>query len=147
MTDLTSIGTLFAFVLVSAGVLMLPKLPADSKRSFRLPYFNGKFIVPLLFLLFVYFFRGRVSQTFTNISDNSLQDILFLVFVLVAAFISILTFIKNFSLIPILGVLFCSYLLIEIPAISWIWFFVWMALGLIIYFMYGYRKSKLREEM
>src|SRR5688572_7814305 len=147
MTDLTSIGTLFAFVLVSAGVLMLPKLPADSNRSFRLPYFNGKFIVPLLFLLFVYFFRGRVSQTFTNISDNSLQDILFLVFVLVAGFISILTFLKNFSLIPILGVLFCSYLLIEIPAISWIWFFVWMALGLIIYFMYGYRKSKLRGEI
>ena len=90
-------------------------------------------------------FSDRVRQTFTNLADDSLQDILFLVFVVVAAIISILTFIKNFSLIPILGVLFCSYLLIEIPAISWIWFFVWMALGLIIYFMYGYRKSKLRE--
>ena len=75
-----------------------------------------------------------------------MQDIFFLVFVVVAAIISVLTFIKNFSLIPILGVLFCSYLLIEIPAISWIWFFVWMALGLIIYFMYGYRKSKLRAD-
>ena len=147
MTDLTSIGTLFAFVLVSAGVLMLPKIPANIKRSFRLPYFNGKFVVPVLYILFVYFFNDRVRQTFINLADDSLQDILFLVFVVVAAIISILTFVKNFSLIPILGVLFCSYLLIEIPAISWIWFFVWMALGLIIYFMYGYRKSKLRGEM
>jgi basic amino acid/polyamine antiporter, APA family len=146
MTDLTSIGTLFAFVLVSAGVLMLPKLPPDSRRSFRLPYFNGKFIVPVLYILFVYFFRERVSQTFTNIANDSLQDLLFLAFIVLAGVISIMTFIKNFSIIPILGVLFCSYLLIEIPAISWIWFFVWMALGLIIYFMYGYRKSKLRNE-
>ncbi|HSB92821.1 MAG TPA: amino acid permease [Flavitalea sp.] len=146
MTDLTSIGTLFAFVLVSGGVLMLPRLPVSTRRSFRLPYFNGKFIVPLLYILFVFFFRERVRQTFINLADDSLQDILFLVFVVVAAFLSILTFIKNFSIIPILGVLFCSYLLIEIPAISWIWFFVWMALGLIIYFMYGFRKSKLRQE-
>jgi len=87
-----------------------------------------------------------VQETFAALADDSLQDILFLVFIVVAGFISVLTFIKNFSIIPILGVLFCSYLLIEIPAISWIWFFVWMALGLIIYFMYGYRKSKLRHE-
>jgi amino acid transporter len=146
MTDLTSIGTLFAFVLVSAGVLMLPRLPPTSKRSFRLPYFNGKYIVPILYLLFVYFFRVRVRETFTALADDSLQDILFLIFIVMAGIIAVLTFIKNFSIIPILGVLFCSYLLIEIPAISWIWFFVWMAFGLIIYFIYGYRKSKLRDE-
>ncbi|MCH5721264.1 hypothetical protein MKP07_36285 [Niabella hibiscisoli] len=38
------------------------------------------------------------------------------------------------------------YLLIEIPAISWFWFFIWMALGLVIYFLYGYRHSKLAGE-
>lgn len=147
MTDLTSIGTLFAFVLVSGGVLMLPRLPASAKRSFRLPYVNGQFIVPILYITFVYFSRGRIHDTFNNLGNDSLQDILFLVFIVVAAVISLLTFIKKFSLIPILGVLFCSYLLIEIPAISWIWFFVWMALGLIIYFLYGYRNSKLRGEI
>ncbi|MCH5598157.1 amino acid permease C-terminal domain-containing protein [Niabella ginsengisoli] len=35
------------------------------------------------------------------------------------------------------------YLLIEIPAVSWFWFFIWMVVGLFIYFLYGYRHSKL----
>jgi APA family basic amino acid/polyamine antiporter len=39
--------------------------------------------------------------------------------------------------------LFSAYLLVEIPAVAWRWFFVWMAIGLTIYFIYGYRKSKL----
>jgi len=147
MTDLTSIGTLFAFVLVSGGVLMLPKLPPTNKRGFRLPYVNGKIIVPLFYILFVFFFRDRVRSTFSDLSNDSLQDILFLVFIAIAGIISVLTFMKNLSLIPILGVLFCSYLLVEIPAISWIWFFVWMILGLVIYFMYGFRNSKLRVEI
>jgi hypothetical protein len=41
------------------------------------------------------------------------------------------------------GVLCCMYLMIEIPTKSWMVFFGWMAIGLIIYFLYGYRKSKL----
>jgi len=40
-------------------------------------------------------------------------------------------------------VLCCMYLMIEIPAKSWLVFFGWMAFGLLIYFLYGYRKSKL----
>lgn len=144
MTDLTSIGTLFAFVLVSAGVLMLPRLTgAEDRRSFRLPYINGKIIVPVLFGVFVYFMWGRIQTASQNLGKDSLQEILFLVYVLVGVVLSILTFIKNYSLIPIMGVLFCAYLLIEIPAVSWIWFFGWMGLGLLIYFIYGYRKSKL----
>jgi len=55
---------------------------------------------------------------------------------------AILTFIRNYSLIPVLGALCCMYLLIEIPVISWLWFFVWMGIGLLIYSMYGYRKSR-----
>gem|GEM_PF-5683233 len=41
-----------------------------------------------------------------------------------------------------MGVLTCLYLMIEIPAVSWLWFFCWMALGLIIYFLYGYRNYR-----
>jgi basic amino acid/polyamine antiporter, APA family len=37
----------------------------------------------------------------------------------------------------------CLYLMIEIPARSWIVFFCWMAFGLLIYFSYGFRKSKI----
>lgn len=144
MTDLTSIGTLFAFVIVSAGVLMLPKIEdAARKGGFKLPYINGRFIIPAFFILFVYLFKDRISNDVTNIGSSSLQEFLFLVFVVLAAVLTILTFIKSYSIIPVLGVLFCAYLLIEIPAKSWEYFFGWMAIGLAIYFSYGYRKSKL----
>ncbi|HEY0680344.1 MAG TPA: amino acid permease [Chitinophagaceae bacterium] len=146
MTDLTSIGTLFAFVLVSAGVLLLPRLEKDNdRRSFKLPYINGKLIVPALYLIFAFFSRGRIQEALQNLGTDSLQEILFLLYVLLGLILSILTFIRNYSFIPMMGVLFCAYLLIEIPAVSWLWFFGWMALGLLIYFLYGYRKSKLNQ--
>lgn len=151
MTDLTSIGTLFAFVLVSGGVLMLPKVvnlrgEANPTGKFKLPYINGKIIVPSMFLLFVFFSRHRIADDIQTIAQSGLQEVLFLVFLLIAATLSLLTFIRNYSIIPILGVLFCAYLLIEIPAISWMYFFVWMAIGLSIYFLYGRKRSKLAEE-
>lgn len=143
MTDLTSIGTLFAFVLVSGGVLMLPRISSEGRKGFRLPYINGQWIVPLLYAIFLYIFKQRIVDTLQHPGNDHLQDILFLVYVLLAFVLTVLTFIKKFSLIPILGVLFCAYLLIEIPAISWRWFFVWMSIGLAIYFLYGYRRSRL----
>jgi basic amino acid/polyamine antiporter, APA family len=150
MTDLTSIGTLFAFVLVSGGVLMLPRLSKESERlsprKFRLPYINGKFIVPLLFLLYLYFVRGELISSVGHIGSAGLQTFLFLIFVALGSVLSILTFLRNFSLIPIMGVLFCSYLLIEIPALSWLYFLGWLTVGLAIYFSYGYWKSNLSKQ-
>ena len=148
MTDLTSIGTLFAFVLVSGGVLMLPRITyvrgeTNPQGKFRLPYINGKFIVPILFLIYVYLVRDKIVANVTHLDDEGLQAILFLFFIAVGTALSTVTFLRNYSLIPIMGVLFCSYLLIEIPADSWIYFFGWLIIGLIIYFGYSYRKSKL----
>jgi basic amino acid/polyamine antiporter, APA family len=149
MTDLTSIGTLFAFVLVSGGVLMLPRITnmpgvANPQGKFRLPYINGKFIVPILFLIYLYFVRDKIAYSLLHTAEEGLQGMLFIIFIALGTVLSMLTFVRNFSLIPIMGVLFCSYLLIEIPALSWIYFFVWLAVGLAIYFSYGYWKSKLR---
>ncbi len=149
MTDLTSIGTLFAFVLVSGGVLMLPRvtnLKGDSTGKFRLPYINGRFIVPVLFAIFAILSRQRIADSLGNLSSEGLQEILFLVFILIATILSVLTFIRKYSMIPIMGVLFCAYLLIEIPAVSWMYFFAWMAIGLTIYFLYGYKKSALAPD-
>jgi len=145
VTDLTSIGTLFAFILVSGGVLFLPP-KVKEKGKFSLPYINGKFIVPILYLLFIYLFQNRIIAAFTEFHWNNHEEVLFIVFLFFALLVSVFTFLRNYSLIPIMGVLTCSYLMIEIPIVSWQWFLVWMALGLLIYFFYGYRNSKLGKE-
>ncbi len=145
VTDLTSIGTLFAFVLVSGGVLMLPRLEKKPGR-FSLPYINGKYIIPLLVALFIYLMRSRIIEAVENISSEGYQEILFLVYILLAIVMAILSFVRQFSFIPVMGVLSCAYLLIEIPAVSWKWFFVWMSVGLLIYFLYSRRHSKLNEK-
>ena len=142
VTDLTSIGTLFAFVLVSGGVLLLPPAIKEPGR-FSLPYINGRYIVPVIVALFIFSFWGRIGEAFRNIGNEGYQEVLFLLFVAMAIIIALLTFIRRYSFIPIMGVLFCLYLMVEIPANSWLVFFLWMALGLAIYFLYGYRKSKL----
>jgi amino acid transporter len=53
VTDLTSIGTLFAFVLVSGGVLILDRSEQKIERRFRVPYVNAKYIAPLLYVAVV----------------------------------------------------------------------------------------------
>lgn len=145
MTDLTSIGTLFAFVLVCAGVLLLPRLAASTKRGFSLPYLNGRYIVPILTGIFIYLVRARLVEAINHISNEGYQEILFLIYILIAIGTSVLTFVRSYSLIPVLGVLSCMYLMIEIPPVSWLWFFVWMAIGLLVYFTYSVRKSKLAK--
>ncbi len=147
VTDLTSIGTLFAFVLVSAGVLLLPRVePAPGK--FTLPYINGQWIIPVLFGLLVYLFQERILGIVDLMGSGqwsaiTLVQYLFLVYILIGFILSVMTFVRRYSLIPIMGVLSCMYLMIEIPAVSWVWFLCWMGGGLVIYFLYGYRHSRL----
>jgi len=144
VTDLCSIGTLFAFVLVCAGVLKLPlrqRQPGD--KSFYLPHINGQWIVAISLLAFMYGYKERIQNGLVNINNESHQEILFLIFIVIAIGVGTITFVKKLSLIPVLGMLFCMYLMIEIPAKSWLVFFAWMGIGLVIYLGYGRRKSKL----
>jgi amino acid transporter len=145
MTDLTSIGTLFAFVLVCSGVLYLPALNKKIPGKFSIPYLNGKIIVPLMLIGFLIMFRHRLTDAIVNLNADSHQEILFLLFIIIATIITVFTFIRNYSVIPVLGTLFCLYLMIEIPAKSWMVFFIWMGIGLSIYLFYGRRKSKLAK--
>ncbi len=144
VTDLTSIGTLFAFVLVCFGVLILPRISSVPGR-FSLPYINGKYIIPALVLLVMYAFRIRMLEAFENILAEGYQEILFLIFITISVIVSVYSFLKSYSFIPVAGALSCLYLMIEIPAISWLWFFVWMAIGLTIYFFYGRKNSRLNN--
>ncbi len=86
--DLSNIGTLFAFMVVSAGVLVLRKKQPDRPRGFRVP------LVPLL---------------------------------------------------PWLSILSCLGLMLGLPLLTWLRFFGWMAIGLGIYFLFGFRRSQLAE--
>lgn len=88
VVELTNIGTLFAFVLVSAGVIFLRRVEPDRPRPFRVP------LVPLT---------------------------------------------------PLISIAACLYLMFQLPAITWIRFFIWLAIGLVFYFLYGYRRSVLRH--
>jgi len=147
MTDLTSIGTLFAFVLVCFGVLVLPRLSPDvKKKSFQLPYINGQFIIPGIAAIFIYFGLDRISNAFAAIQTEGYQEFLYLIFVFVLIIVSILSFIRKYSVIPVVGAMCCMYLMIEIPPVSWLWFFVWMTIGLVFYSFYGRRKSLLAKE-
>lgn len=143
MTDLTSIGTLFAFVLVCSGVLVLPRIKKE-KDKFQIPYINGKWIMPALAVVFIYLFKDRLLVGFVHLRNEGYEEVLFLIFIVVLIAAAILSFTKNYSLIPVLGALCCLYLMISIPAKSWLVFFGWMSVGLLIYFVYGKRKSKLR---
>ena len=143
VTDLTSIGTLFAFVLVCGGVLLLPREAAQSGR-FQLPYINSKWIVPIVFIAGFYFFRNDILGLFT--SKNAHENFPFFIFIILSAVLTVLAFIKNLSLIPVLGLLSCFYLMTELGYTNWIRFIVWLVIGLVIYFTYGYKNSVLGKD-
>jgi amino acid transporter len=146
MTDLTSIGTLFAFVLVCFGVLVLPRLsPKLKSKGFSLPYINGRFIIPILAAIFIYFGQGRIATAFGAIGSESYQEILYLIFVFILSIVAVFSFIRQYSVIPIVGAMCCLYLMIEIPPVSWLWFFIWMTIGLFLYSIYGRKNSLLAK--
>ncbi|MCB0771898.1 MAG: amino acid permease [Flavobacteriales bacterium] len=145
ITDLTSIGTLFAFALVCAGVLLLPpmdKLDDRGRKRFRIPYINGGYLVPLVVLAWIALDRQRLWAAFTSMHLDR-QSVLLAAFALFAVGTAVRTFKHRYSLIPCIGMLSCAYLMIEIPANSWLVFFGWMAAGLCVYFLYGRKHSKL----
>jgi basic amino acid/polyamine antiporter, APA family len=89
IVELVNIGTLFAFVLVNIGVIVLRRTRPDMPRPYRVP------LSPV---------------------------------------------------VPLLGVAFAVYLMKDLPGLTWLRFAVWLAIGLAIYWLYGYRHSRLRRE-
>lgn len=161
--DFTSIGTLFAFVLVCGGVLLIPRKQKQAGK-FSMPYINARFVYPLIVLGVIAFIAAAESGYFAELLDGSFSDyvatngaspffqtaaikISTLIFWLICLTLSVFAFLKNLSLIPLLGLTSCLYLLTGMSASNWKWFFIWFAIGLVIYLVYGYRKSKLATAM
>jgi amino acid transporter len=149
VTDLTSIGTLFAFILVCGGVLLLPPQEKDGNKRFRLPYINGQYIVPAIILIFIFIFRRELPARFSFEGgwDVWKHNIPFFFFAVAAVVFVVLSFMKKLSLIPVLGLLSCFYLMTEIGFRNWVVFTIWLMIGLVIYFGYSYRKSKLNADV
>jgi APA family basic amino acid/polyamine antiporter len=149
VTDLTSIGTLFAFVLVCGGVLLLPAREAgEDKPKFKIPYISSQFIVPVLFIVgTIIFWKNFLGLFDFSAGWGMFRDKLpFFLFVILAASLAIASFIKKLSLIPTLGLASCFYLMTELGYTNWMRFLIWLIVGLTIYFMYSRHHSKLKEE-
>lgn len=151
--DFTSIGTLFAFVLVCGGVLLMsPQSEAEmaerkANGKFRIPYINSKFIYPAILVfsagLIQYLFPTFFTGVFSFTEENVVANCSMIVFLVLCVVMAVLAFVKNLSLIPLLGLVSCCYLLTGMAPSNWKWFGLWLVIGLVFYFFYGYKKSRL----
>lgn len=143
VTDLCSIGTLFAFVLVCGGILILPRTEKNSGK-FRVPYVNGKYIIPLILIVAVIFiqlqfpgffknFFGLIDAGQPNLTKAEVfhERIPYFAFCLLVIGITVAGFIKNYSLIPVLGLISCFYLMTELGTTNWLRFIIWLIIGLV----------------
>ncbi|MBF9239043.1 amino acid permease [Hymenobacter sp. BT683] len=166
VVDLTSIGTLFAFALVCGGILIIDPY-GRSEARFKVPYINGKFLVPLLLLLGTYLiFRYNSSDNHEfwldvsgqrgwlatdavsgSITGGFAHQIPTLVFFLFCIALAVLSFRKRLSALPVLGLLINLYLMTQLGISNWTLFFVWLLIGLAVYFGYGYSNSKLNQRV
>jgi hypothetical protein len=144
--DLCSMGTLFAFVLVSGGVLKMQVTPNAPRGKFRTPYLNGKWTFPIFLsaaVLLIQKYSPETIQLWLGKDGNVLDQAPILLFWITSLVLAVLAFKHNLSLIPLLGLVFCLYMMAQIPVSSWFWFLIWLLAGLVIYFGYSYRHSKL----
>jgi len=150
VTDLASIGTLFAFVIVCGGILKLDDEKHFVEGQFKVPYYNAKYSVPGLLIAILITLQllnpGGLSNIFALHSlEDFFQRIPMFAFIIVALLLAIESFRKNLSLLPVLGLLANFYLMTELGISNWMFFFFWLAGGLIVYFLYGVKHSKLRK--
>lgn len=219
VTDLCSIGTLFAFVLVCAGVLVMQNKPDIPRGKFKTPYINAKFIMPVLIIVagilsFAYNKEASIafltnkkkindattivtSLNVKQISDikqhlittdsvnfvankndvetymSSLEETKYAalvqalpigeelkfesgfslfkhkipmwIFIFISLGLAFWAFKENLSLIPLLGLTSCLYMMAELGLSNWIGFGIWLIAGLLIYFGYSRKNSKLNK--
>jgi APA family basic amino acid/polyamine antiporter len=133
VVELSSIGTLFAFVLVCGGVLVLENSKNPPARpKFKTPYINGRYIVPVMYAMAMYWsFK------------SDWRGFLMVAFVVVTTVVTALSIVKRLSLIPVLGLLSSFFLMTQLGTTNWTRFGLWLVVGLVIYFLYSRKSSKL----
>lgn len=155
VTDLTSIGTLFAFVLVSGGILLLKtETKEERKKGFRVPYFNSRYFIPaiwfVVFVILIMFNKdGFLSFFSTNTfaSGKIIHHLLLIIYILIATVVTLFSIVRQWSAIPVIGLLINLYLMTELGITNWLRFLIWLVIGLTLYFSYGYYHSKLKKKL
>ena len=218
VTDLCSIGTLFAFVLVCAGVLVLQNKPDIPRGKFKTPYVNSKYVFPILLILgaTIAFTTNKQStmnfltnekqindpttiiksldkeQTkvvfdflktkVTDYKNDDIENVLgffhhdammyknvvdslpideslkyetgfslfkhkipMWIFIIALMLFAVWSWRQNLSLIPLLGLICCLYMMAELSIWNWIYFTCWLLIGLVIYFSFSHKNSKLNK--
>ena len=218
VTDLCSIGTLFAFVLVCAGVLVLQNKKDIPRGKFKTPYINSKYVFPLLLICGVtiaFSVKQKETMAFitnekqindpativtslnpdetkmvsqylqnqiTSYKNTDIEKVLdffykdeiaykkivdslpindatkyesgfnlfkhkipMWIFLVSLFFFAIWSWRQNLSLIPLLGLVSCLYMMAELSVWNWIYFTGWLCIGLTIYFGFSYKNSKLNQ--
>ena len=146
VTDLCSIGTLFAFMLVSAGVLMMELHPeSDGPRTFRVPYVSGRWLMPVIWGAYTAATVGTLPENHNIFAGLSIAKLPYLVFYAALTGMTVTSAVWSWSLIPVLGVLSNLYLIAGLGHHNWMRFLLWCAIGLTIYFTYGFWHSKLNR--
>jgi basic amino acid/polyamine antiporter, APA family len=144
VTDLTSIGTLFAFLIVCAGTFFMDA----SKAKFQVPYINGRWVFPVVYAALLYYLASTKSSFALTDAEGSIigEMIIFYIYICAMTTLTVLAVIHQLSLIPLLGVTTCSYLMTELGVTNWLRFGIWLLVGLAVYFLYGMKNSVLNEQ-
>jgi len=163
VTDLTSIGTLFAFVLVSGGILILDgkKTPVGNlgrhgTGKFRVPFANSRYWLPVTWLGVILIMTRLNPEDLSSLADFSRTSgasfwsvfqhkIPHYSFLIVAVVVTFLAIKQELSLIPTLGLLANFYLMSQLGITNWLRFLIWLVIGLALYFVYGSAHSRLKE--
>lgn len=215
VVDACSIGTLFAFVLVCAAVIRMDSDPNAVRGSFKTPFVNAKYVMPVVTLLLAVLcfttLKDETNEFFSNapqpmpvetfissLTPKELQDtystleslngqevdhlddylgkltpsqykdmlqklpvyedkkmekgwdvfkhkIPMYIFMLIYFGMVVRTFFKRTSIIPLAGMLCCFYMMAQLGLKNWMIFLIWLAIGLVVYFIYGYKHSKLKH--
>jgi amino acid transporter len=161
VTDLTSIGTLFAFVLVSGGVLILGtdrKLEGNrDNASFHIPYLNSRYYLPLIwagvFVILWYWNPPELQQLLDKSTNHTNQSFLtyfwelfltefpVILFILSAIILTFVSIWKQLTLIPVMSLLINFYLMAQLGITNWMRFIIWLIVGLVIYFTFSRKHS------